>query len=67
MDTPPTGIELALRVATRLLSMQSTATEGIELLYRLRQIVERYEGDADVLLRAKQELRFSEQEIQCCL
>jgi hypothetical protein len=63
MQTPPTGIELALRAARRLLSTPSSAAEGIELVYRLRQIVERYEGDADALLRAKQELRLAEQEI----
>ena len=61
MENPPTGIELAIRAARRLLSTQSTAAEGIKLLYRLRQIVERYEGDADVRVRAKQELRIAEQ------
>jgi hypothetical protein len=61
MDTPSTGIELATRAARRLLRTQSTAAEGSKLLYRLRQIVERYEGDADVCVRAKQELRIAEQ------
>jgi hypothetical protein len=63
MDTARSGIELALRSAMRLLSRQSTAAEGSKLLYRLGQIVERFEGDADVHMRAKQALRVAEQMI----